>query len=1117
MAAQPATQLNLTLPVTTGIRIADPGGFFRWAHDRVEERASLRRPDGTSLDKALSGTLMKAIAEATQHDESALAVAARAVLPGKKLSAASLFRAAAALAREAASDGGPSDIPHGLLTSAPEAGTPAAAPGDSDLARVSRAIEDINMTLESSTTSPTVAEMLRPKLQQLLQEKDALLSAAVAPVAQPSPTIAREITEMRKEMEELRRQLALDRGPRPVSSREAAAEKRAAPPAGPVINVDEVASHRDKRERRAAEVVNEATGYATIDSMLMHKRLPGKYLALVRTGAFVDFADVARDDDTAGGVKKMAISVGEAGTAVLSEEKAIRHRELPDAAFRLIFRQWTQAMVEAHPPCESQLLAYEMYILQLGLLPGNGAQRYDRKVRKEAANAAAIGVPFAWGTPSTSLLAQLGLNRQSPCLQCGSETHQSKDCVAQRSSVRKDSGSQAQVCIRFNRGTCTHTAATCRFRHVCASCGSPGHPSTSCKAAAKRVKPQKPFRPSLPSIQHAVESVADAGTPEAGDRAVGPEYTIATTRPPPWVSRPGWDPQGLWYQPPEPRDSGKGVWTHPVALTTSLNADIIERLLSDHPNRALAEFVVDGARHGFRLNSTLDVGRAGVAANNLSSAKDRPETVKKWLDKEVQAGRIHRVDNVPPGCTANPLGAVPKDKRMQTDAFRIIHHYSFDAQHFPEGGSVNSHIDKVQHSLVYMSVLDFAAEVHRRGGGVFFAKADVRNAFRNLGTHRSAHRFAYIVVDGQVYLDAALSFGSRASPKIFESVAAALHWVVQQRCDLELGAGAIAVFHLLDDFAVVASDRDSAERAFAILHACMHDFGLPFAVEKDTAPCQAMQFLGVIVDAQRQCLALPADKKADIDRCIDAILAGQTIPTVRLQSATGKLQFATLAALQMRPVMSTLYRASHTGRRYTRLPEEARRDLRAWKSVLRTATETPISWFFLDPRRPFEATWAGDSAGRMGFGAFCVEGPEGGLFHHEWPSQSWTMDDATSSSSSTAQELVPLAAIVVEWCGPGDAISYETDSADLVAVFRKGRSRVPRINKLVRIILTTAAERRADVRVIWRPRSDANQHLADCLSRGDVQGFRSEAPPSLSQAARLRISDSTLTRLFLEH
>ena len=121
------------------------------------------------------------------------------------------------------------------------------------------------------------------------------------------------------------------------------------------------------------------------------------------------------------------------------------------------------------------------------------------------------------------------------------------------------------------------------------------------------------------------------------------------------------------------------------------------------------------------------------------------------------------------------------------------------------------------------------------------------------------------------------------------------------------------------------------------------------------------------------------------------------------------------------------------------------------------------------------------------------------------------MDAPAAGGSSTAQEAVPLAAIVLTHLGPGRNLRYETDSADLAHALQKGRSPSTRLNALIRLILVRAAQTGAEVQVVWHPRTSPNQRRADCLSRGDVQGFQDSYG---SDWREWKIPDSTLGQIF---
>jgi len=171
-----------------------------------------------------------------------------------------------------------------------------------------------------------------------------------------------------------------------------------------------------------------------------------------------------------------------------------------------------------------------------------------------------------------------------------------------------------------------------------------------------------------------------------------------------------------------------------------------------------------------------------------------------------------------------------------------------------------------------------------------------------------------------------------------------------------------------------------------------------------------------------------------------------------------------ITCLQMRPLLSSLYRAASHGSHSSRVGSEARNELRAWEAVLRaqTHTATPFSWFFQDPQRAFDSIWCGDASGSEGFGSWCRHGGPDHLFHVPWP-KGWIQGD--DQVSSALHELVPLTVIVLKYLRQGHEIAYETDSAAMVAAFRKGRSPKPKIHHLLQLIMTRAAQTRSDVRV----------------------------------------------------
>ena len=90
------------------------------------------------------------------------------------------------------------------------------------------------------------------------------------------------------------------------------------------------------------------------------------------------------------------------------------------------------------------------------------------------------------------------------------------------------------------------------------------------------------------------------------------------------------------------------------------------------------------------------------------------------------------------------------------------------------------------------------------GRGALLAKVNSKSAYL-IPVHLHDCHLQAVQWDGKIFMDPMLPFGLRSAPKIFNAVADALHWVLQQ-------AGVTMVYHYLDDF-VVGGGPNIARRA----------------------------------------------------------------------------------------------------------------------------------------------------------------------------------------------------------------------------------------------------------------------------------------------------------------
>ena len=135
---------------------------------------------------------------------------------------------------------------------------------------------------------------------------------------------------------------------------------------------------------------------------------------------------------------------------------------------------------------------------------------------------------------------------------------------------------------------------------------------------------------------------------------------------------------------------------------TPVKPSNLEKLLSEHPDKILVNYLVKGFTFGFSLcyeGPDMDRG-----ADNLKSARDNLPILWQKILKEVRLGCMAGPFNRKPWdrMIISPVGLVHKSGTAEHPtspaAWRLIHDLSF-----PSGQSVNSYIYKENASVTYKS------------------------------------------------------------------------------------------------------------------------------------------------------------------------------------------------------------------------------------------------------------------------------------------------------------------------------------------------------------------------------------------------------------------------------
>ena len=331
--------------------------------------------------------------------------------------------------------------------------------------------------------------------------------------------------------------------------------------------------------------------------------------------------------------------------------------------------------------------------------------------------------------------------------------------------------------------------------------------------------------------------------------------------------------------PPVSAQSGHQTIEHctlPESVVSSINVDLLEFHLKNHPSPQLVHYVLSGFREGFDIGFIGDT--SGTRPNNLLSARHNPNAVTVAIRKEVSRGHTSGPFRHPPfdPFHCSPLGAVPK----KDGSVRIILDLSS-----PRGFAINEGIPKDLFTVKYSSFDDAVSLVQVLGPGAFMAKLDVRHAFRLCPVRPDQWGLLGYCWQDEFFVDTRLPFGSRSSPFIFNTFADLLLWIL-----IYVG-GIRCVIHYLDDFFICAPSAKKCQDDMEVMQSIFSTLGVPLASDKTVGPVQCLTFLGIDIDVTTRSIRLPPDKFQELSTSLRLWLHKKKCTKRELLSLIGSLSF----------------------------------------------------------------------------------------------------------------------------------------------------------------------------------------------------------------------------------
>ena len=502
--------------------------------------------------------------------------------------------------------------------------------------------------------------------------------------------------------------------------------------------------------------------------------------------------------------------------------------------------------------------------------------------------------------------------------------------------------------------------------------------------------------------------------------------------------------------------------------------------LRRHPDPEFAAFILRGVVLGFRIGCAAS-DQPVLSCRNMRSAGENPHVVANYLEAELLAGRLVRVDpSADLRVHLSPFGVIPK--RGQPDKWRLINDLSA-----PVGRSVNDGIDQDLCSIRYASLDAAVSMVRAAGVGTHLAKLDLRHAYRMVPVHPRDRLLLGMSWQGSLLVDTALPFGLRSAPKLFSALADAVLWAMLCR-----GVPRASAIHYLDDFLLTGSETSCAESLDLALAVCS-DLGMPVAEEKLEGSATRITFLGIVIDTELLQLSLPGEKLA----CLRALLAAwrqkRSATKRELLSLIGHLQHAASIVKPGRSFLRHLIDLASTVRKlhhHVHLRVPFRSDLTWWELFVERWNGLSLIAPALPP-----LSFVSDASGSWGCGA---------AWQERW--LQWQRPPRWRPISIAAKEMAPVVLAVATWgaCWRGRVVRVLCDNSAVVFAINAGRARDKLLMHLLRCLYFFCAHH--CVTLVASHIQGAVNRVADAISRNHLDTFRSLVPQALPLPSVLRPS-----------
>ena len=485
----------------------------------------------------------------------------------------------------------------------------------------------------------------------------------------------------------------------------------------------------------------------------------------------------------------------------------------------------------------------------------------------------------------------------------------------------------------------------------------------------------------------------------------------------------------------------------------------LDNLLRNFHDR---HFIVAGFREGFRL--AFKGPATSTEGRNALSVRRNPGAALAKVKSEVKLKRIAGPFARKPFSPfkVSPLSLRPK---ASPGKFRLLHDLSFP--HNEE--AVNAGIADEDAKVTYATVTQ-AVEYLVKHRGSFMAKADLKDAYRQVPLASDQYWLVGFKLQGEYYHDLRLPMGARSSCAIFERFSSALVFILKDHYQVQ------HVIKMLDDFLFLGKTEQECLHGLNAFKDLCASLNLPLAEEKTVLPGREVTFLGIALDSLRQRAAIPREKACKYAGDLQRALAESAIPLGRLRELTGKLEHVTCIIPGARPFIRRLHdakRGPQNPDRRVPLSQGVKEDLKLWAHFLVNFNVRPLFSFILNHR--VSRLVLGSDACPKGFGGYWGSRCIAGKFPEPW-----------RSVNIEALELYPILVLVGIFAEDmrDSRVTIRCDNQALVYSLNKLTSKSKQVMYFMRVLVLYILKFNIFLNATYL--TSKENSFADDLSRGQV-------------------------------